>query len=215
MSLRLTTAATEYPVTLAEAKLHLRVTGTTDDDLITAMITAATANAEHIMGRAVMPQKWTVTLDNFWGLGYRTDRNYSPSQVLSACYVYAIELQRQPVTAVDSVAYIDPTTGEWTTIDPTLYQLVNGSDYTASVLPAFGQVWPETRDQAEAVKVIFSCGYADATVVPEPIKAWIKLRLGTMFENRESTVVVVGGRLTLVELPFVDTLLEPYKVWGA
>lgn len=192
MSLKLSTAASALPVTLAEGKLHLRVTGTTDDDLITAMLTAATANAEHIMGRALMPQKWTLTLDEF------------------DC---EIPLQRPPVTAIDSVKYVEPDAGVLTTVSASVYQLVNGNDYTASVVPAYQQYWPFPRCQPEAVQIIFSCGYANAAAVPEPIKSWIKLRLGTMFENRESTVVVVGGRLTLVELPFSDSLLDPYRAY--
>jgi len=202
--LKLNTAASSLPVTLAEAKAHLRVDDTTDDTLITAMLTGAVANAEHIMCRAIMPQKWEVTLDAF------------------PCYVEArhcgevpaygrIELKRPKVTAVDSVKYYDAD-GVLTTISSSAYQLVSG-DYSADVRPAYGEAWPCARWQAEAVQVIFSCGYANAAAVPEPIKAWIKLRVGAMYENRESTVVVVGGRLTLVELPFVDTLLDPYKTF--
>ncbi len=203
MSLKLSTAASSDPVTLAEAKLHCRVTDSTDDALITALITAATRNAEHIMRRAILPQKWTLTIDQFPSF-------YDPRSPLRA---NGIDLDRPPVTAIDSVKYIEPVAGVLTTITSTDYQLVSGSDYTASVIPAYGVNWPATRDQAEAVVIIFSCGYANAAAVPEPIKSWIKLRVGTMFENRESTVVVVGDRLTMVELPFTDTLLEPYKAW--
>ena len=212
MALKLNTAATDLPVTLAEGKAHLRVSDTTDDDLITALIGAATVNAEQIMGRAIMPQKWQVYLDAFPFSRWAPGDSYLPSTRVAQ--PYAVDLQKPPVTAVDSVKYIDAD-GVLTTVDPSLYQLVAGSDYTASVTPAYNQVWPEARYQPEAVQVVFSCGYANAAAVPEPIKAWIKLRLGAMYENREATVVVVGDRLTMVELPFFDTLLDPYRVWAA
>ena len=63
MSLKLVTAASTYPVTLAEAKLHLRVDSTDEDTLITALITAATEMCEQKTGRAIMQQTWDVTLD--------------------------------------------------------------------------------------------------------------------------------------------------------
>lgn len=181
--------ATAPAITLAEAKSHLRVTVADDDLLISALSDAATLDAEHIMGRAVMPQKWQVTLDAFEA---------------------SMQLQRPTVTAIDSIKYID-TTGALVTLAPSVYQLVVG-DYSARVVLAYAQAWPTTRSQPEAVQIIFSCGYADAASVPESIKAWIKLRLGALYENREE--VSVAQRVTVQELPFVDGLLDRYKVWA-
>lgn len=193
MTLKLNTAPSTLPVTLVEVKAHLRVDDSTDDTLITAMLTAAVANAEHIMSRAIMPQKWEVTLDAFPCDG-------------------VIQLPRPKVTAIDSVKYVAED-GTLTTISSSVYQLVTG-DYAADVRNAYEQTWPSPRDQAEAVQVVFSAGYANAAAVPEPIKAWIKLRVGSMYENRESTVVVVGKQLNLVDVPFVDTMLDPYITWS-
>ncbi len=164
--------------------------GTTDDDtLITSLIGSATLEAEHLMGRAVMPQKWQVTLDAF---------------------ASSIDLQRPPVTAVDSVKYVDSVTGTLTTLSPSVYQFAGASDYAARILPAFGQVWPAARAQPEAVQIIFSTGYADAASVPEPIKSWIKLRVGALYENREAWTV--GQQIERNE--HVDFLLDRYRVWS-
>ncbi|MGJ7512348.1 head-tail connector protein [Variovorax sp. GT1P44] len=195
MTLRLQTAATLLPVTVPEAKLHCRtisdiadVSNTSEDALFTSLIGAATLEAEHLMGRAVMPQKWQVMLDAFCN---------------------SIALQRPTVSAVDSVKYVDATTGTLTTVNPTVYQFVAGSDYTARVVPAYGQVWPSARSQPEAVQVIFSTGYADAASVPEPIKSWIKLRVGALYENREAWTV--GQAIERNE--HVDFLLDRYRTW--
>ncbi|MFZ6801932.1 head-tail connector protein [Undibacterium sp. Di24W] len=189
MSLKLYAPATLLPITLAEAKLHLRVemSVTDEDALITALIGAATQSAEHIMGRAVMPQKWQLMLDGFDD---------------------TLFLSMPPVSSVDSVKYIN-TAGTLTTLSPSVYQVVIGSDYTASIVQAYGQVWPAIRSQPEAVQIIFSTGYADAASVPELIKSWIKLCLGALYENRE----LESGKQTY-SLGFADRLLDRYKVWS-
>jgi uncharacterized phiE125 gp8 family phage protein len=144
MALKLHTAATGQVVTTAEAKVQLRVTHSAEDALIAGMIGAATEQAEHLMGRALLPQKWQLTLDAF-----------AP----------VLELQRPPVTAVDTVKYVDAS-GVLVTMDPAAYLLAKASDYTATLHPAHGTSWPTARSQPEAVQVVFSCGYADAAAVP-------------------------------------------------
>jgi len=52
---KVTTAVATEPVTLTEAKSHLRVIGTTDDTFITALISSARDFAEHYTGRALAP----------------------------------------------------------------------------------------------------------------------------------------------------------------
>lgn len=48
-------------------------------------------------------------------------------------------------------------------------------------------------------------------VVPEGIKAWMKLRLGALNENREEATVLT--RATLEVMPFADRLLDPFRVF--
>tara|TARA_R110000851_G_scaffold3035_1_gene12234 strand:+ start:3294 stop:3827 length:534 start_codon:yes stop_codon:yes gene_type:complete len=58
----LITAPTASPVTLVEAKEHLRVDSSAEDTLIQAMINAATSQIDGFtgtLGRAVMPQTWS------------------------------------------------------------------------------------------------------------------------------------------------------------
>ncbi|MBR7747455.1 head-tail connector protein [Undibacterium baiyunense] len=186
MSLRLHTAPTLKPVTLSAIQEHLRIDAGVEESLIDALIDAATASAEHIMGRAIMPQKWQLMTNSFDDL----------------------LLKMPTVTAVDSVKYVN-TSGTLTTLDPSVYQTVLGSDYEASVQLAYGQSWPEIRDQAESVQVIFSCGYADAASVPAPIVAWIKLCVGALFANRE----LETDRQTY-SLGIADRMLDRYKVYA-
>ena len=63
MSLTLLTPPAAEPVTLAEAKAHLKVDTTADDALISSLITGARARAEWHSGRAFVTQSWTLWLD--------------------------------------------------------------------------------------------------------------------------------------------------------
>lgn len=44
--------------------------------------------------------------------------------------------------------------------------------------------------------------------IPGPIKSWMLLRIGSLFESREETAP--SARMSIENLPFVDSLLTPY-----
>lgn len=212
-NLRLHTPANAPAVSLEEARLHLRVDQTDEDTLIEALVGAATAEAEHIMMRAVMPQKWQLSLSAFPGsVNFEQLGPYSaPSGVVMRGvegFPGAIPLTRPTVSAVDSVTYTDQE-GDLVTLDSSAYSLAKASDYQAMLLPAYGTLWPVARLQPEAVQVVFTCGYANAAAVPEPIKAWIKLRVGALFESREAWT---EGRV-IAPNAFIDHLLDRYRIW--
>lgn len=193
MSLQRVTAPAAPVLTTAEAKLHLRVDGSDEDALIDALVAAATTEAEHLMGRALLPQTWRLTLDEF-----ADEVAYGP-----------IQLRRPPVTGITSVKYLQDSDGVLTTLAPEAYVLAAQSDYTARLTPAFDAVWPATRAMPGAVQVEFTCGYANAVAVPEPIKAWIRLRIGALYENRQAWTL---GK-AIERNAFVDFMLDPYRAW--
>ena len=62
----LVTPPTETPVSLEEAKIHLRVDGDEEDALIVALINAATGHLDGytgILGRCLMPQTWSQEIE--------------------------------------------------------------------------------------------------------------------------------------------------------
>jgi uncharacterized phiE125 gp8 family phage protein len=187
MTLRSITAPASEPVTLAEAKLHLRVSIATDDALITSLITAARVEAEQQTERSFMPQTWELTLD---------------------CFPCVITLNRPPVTSITSLKYLD-TAGVQQTLSPSLYALDSDSE-PARVVPAYGQSWPSTQAFINAVRVRYVAGYADAAAVPEAIKDWMKIRVNTLYEFREQ---ILAG-LPVAQVPFVGGLLDPYRIWS-
>ena len=211
MPLKLVTPPSLVPVTLAEAKLHLRVDVTDDDALISSLVLAATADAEHHMGRAILPQQWCLTLESFFDPAmYNPPAPITIDLIRGPTYstgATALLLSRPTVTAVVSVQYVDAA-GTLQTMPSANYQLANASDYSARIVPAYGQSWPATRAQPEAVQVLFSCGYPDVASVPELIKAWIKLRVSALYENRQAWTL---GK-AIEQNPFIDRLLDRYCV---
>ena len=186
MALRLITAASSYPIALPDAKLQCKVDTTDDDALVTALIIAATEMAEQYTGRAITTQTWELTLDTF------------PD---------SLELTRVPVQSIVSINYYDLNTVRQT-LDPSGYTLDNADDFgTAYVVPAFNTVWPTTQTMINAVTCRYVSGF---TTVPEPINQWIRIAVSTMYKFRESIVI---ERATLMDLPYVDRLLDRYKVW--
>ena len=66
----LVTAPIETPVSLSEAKLHLRVDGEVEDTLVAALIEAATGHIDGpngTLGRAIMSQTWSQEYSAFGG----------------------------------------------------------------------------------------------------------------------------------------------------
>lgn len=187
MGLQLVTDPSVEPVTLAEAKLHLKAEGVDDDTLITALIRVAREAVEHRTGRALLGQAWRLTLDAF------------PE---------AIPLWRVPIVSVSSVKYFDEE-GAQQTLAPAGYKL-DATREPAWIVPAYGASWPSTRRDINVVEVDWVAGYhaTDPTKVPAAIKQWMLIAIATLYENRES---VVTGTI-VAKLEYVDRLLDRYVV---
>ena len=169
MALTIVTAPTEDPVTLAEAKEHLRIdeANTAESALITAFITASTDYCEKLQNRAFVTQVWDLTLERF----PRGD---------------IISIPLPPLQAVSSVTYLG-TGGTSNTLTASTY-IVDTASEPGRISLAFNEVWPTVDLQpVNGVVVKFTAGYGTASTVPEMPKQAIKLLVGHMFENRENT----------------------------
>lgn len=176
-------------ITLAEAKLHLRVSHSAEDTLITALVAAATLNAQTETGRQLVTATLRMSMDAF------------PRGRV-------IELPRPPLLTVTSVTYLDDT-GATQTLDDSLYTVDIDSTPGRLVL-ADGQVWPSTDNEPNAVQVTYTAGYGAASAVPATVKAWMLLQVGALYRNREA----FAQGLTVTDLPggFVDRLLDGARV---
>lgn len=191
-STTLNAAPAVEPISLLEAKLHLRVEHTSDDALITALISAARLHCEAVTDRAFITQTWDLTLDAFPCEG-------------------PIWLPRPPVSSVASVTYLDSAGAPQTWAAENYRSVLPFGPWAQRgfLTPAYGVTYPTTREVIGAVTVRCVCGYGGATAVPESIKAAIKLLVAHWYENREaasaSSSVMQSAPLA------VDALLSPFK----
>lgn len=221
MALRQIAAPATEPITLEEAKLHLRVDTTDDDALITGLISAARVAAENICRRAFVTQQWELVIDSF------PRRMFFGSIVTVASYEQVIpnlqmmetgytvrfragkiELPIASLQSVEYVKYLDRD-GVEQTLDPSSYIVDNVSE-PGIIAPAYATFWPDSLAVPNAVRIGFAAGYGDAAAVPAGLKSWMLMRVGALYENREEEAV--GARIVAVELPFVDKLLDPYRI---
>lgn len=185
--IRIAAPASE-PLTLAEAKAHCRVDHSDDDALIAALIVAAREQAEHETGRALVTQTWELVHDAF------------PE---------AFVLRKAPVQSVTSVKYLDSTTGTEQTLNPADYLLDNASE-PGYVVPGYGKAWPASYGVPNAVRCRYVCGYGLAAAVPQAIKQWMLLAIGTLYAQRET---IVAGTVTALPDRFWASLLDPYRLY--
>lgn len=196
------------PVSLADVKLNSRVIDTADDTLFPLLISTARRYAESYTGRSFITQGWKLVMDSFpgghsssvpWGTTYGWPEN-------------AVFLDRGNVLSVTSITYL-AMDGTTQTMPSTDY-IADLSGCPARITPVFGKIWPIPMPQIGSVSVNYTAGYGPAaTDVPEGIRHWIQMRVATLYENREEIAILSKGKLE--PLPFIDSLLDPYRVLTA
>ena len=192
MSLRVDTEvqAADEVVTLAQAKAHMRVSGSADDDYIASLLRAAREQAEHKLRRSIGAQILVLQLDEF------------PHDVFGASS--AVALPRPPAVSVTSVKYID-SDGVQVTMDSGAYVL-DAQSASAWLLPAYGTDWPATREQANAVQVKYVTGYTPSNC-PATIVHWVLMVAAAMYELREAENVA-----TTSVPEFARRMIDRYQV---
>lgn len=171
MSLILKTAPAAFrPLTLAEAKAHLRVDHSDEDVVIERMISDARSACEAYLQALIAEATYLYSMDGFPG---------------------EIVLPNGPVFSggIVAITYVDDG-GTTRTLDAGNYQASFGQ--VCRIRPAYGKTWPSTRPQMDAAVVEYKAGWSDMTLVPSAIRSAVAMMLGHLFENREAAL---GGEL--------------------
>lgn len=155
------------PVSADDLRLHSRIETNDEDSVLRGYIKAAREMVEADSQRALITQTLTLKMDRF------------PSD--------AIELRRCPVQSVSSITYID-TAGDSQTWSSANY-VVNTHSEPGRITLAYGQTWPSTYSQENAVTATFIAGYgATELTVKEQARQAIRLLAGHWANNRETVM---------------------------
>lgn len=188
-SLKQTTAPATEPVTLGEAKAHLRVDGDDDNAYISGLISAARQMAEAYTQRQLITATYTMKLHDF------------PVGENPIC------LPRTPLGSVTSITYIDAD-DVTTTLSTDVYEVLD-NDTTAYIALEPGQIWPSARfEQYEAVTITFTAGYGAATSdVPATVRSAMYLIIWQLYDNRSAVVVgTIASEIPLGARTLLDTV---------
>ncbi len=199
--LKVRTPPSSEPVTLQEAKDHLRVTFDDDDALIADKAATARELCEEAIARSFLSTAWRLTLDGFPGMARFIDgRLFDVYRRLlerpNGLTTIPIIVPRAPVLSIDAITYLD-VNGTRQTFDPSLYAYETGDG--TRIYPAFGHTWPSCRVVPGSVQVDFTAGYgASPADVPRKVKNAIKITLGYLYENREGEDAIPRAAVDLL-----------------
>ena len=187
MTVVMTAAPAAEPISLAEAKAHLRVDTGDEDTLIASLIVAGRMLIERNLGLALITQGWSYYLDHWPERG-------------------CISLPLLPVQAVSAVTVHDEDGGS---------SVLDADGYAVDVLSAPARITLTSATPSvvtrpfNAFEVAFTAGYGDAGAdVPRPICQAVMLLVAHWFERREPVEFGPGPQ----EVPgIVAGLLQPYR----
>ena len=184
MQLVQTVVPTQEPISLSEAKDFLRVLDNDSDALISSLIVAVREHVENVTNRQLESATFELYTDDF-----------------------VSKLPKNPIQTVDKIEYLDES-GNYQTLNSVNYYVYenNGISYI-KYIELISSTFPSLQDHKKAVKITFTAGYE---TVPEAVKQYIKVKISTLFENREQ--YVIGASISDFGNKFIENLLTPYRV---
>lgn len=198
---KLITGPIEEPVTLPEAKTHLKIalSFADEDSYISGLISAARWQAEFFTRCAFLTQTWQMALDHFpYGSG-RYNRNIED---------HCIRVIRPPLQSINFVKYLDPG-GALQTLASSNY-VVDTFSRPGRLMSIIGVPWPPTGHLPNAVQIELIAGSADTTahaLSADPSFNALKLAIlhlvGHWYVNREP---VVSGQVVTLPMHVQDLL---------
>lgn len=169
-----TVAPTSEPVSVIEAKVHLRIDNDDSDTLINAQIKAARQWVENYCQRSLVARTYRADVEGFAG-----------------CF----DLPMKPLSSISSIKYYTPDSPQvLTTLDSTFYRTDTGRGQI--YMDASSTTIPNTATRRDAVQITF----VTESSTDEAIKSAIKLIVGDLYEHRERNSEMRIQTLDTVEM---------------
>jgi uncharacterized phiE125 gp8 family phage protein len=191
-SIKRTTDTSTEPITVSEAKAHLRVDTTDDDSYITSLIKVARQSAEISLRRSL-------GVNQVYQVAYKT---YPTVQ-------RKLRIPNPPFISISSLKYFDLSNTEHTVSSDNLVVDSTG-DTNAFVAIKSSTIFQEISfEKIAPVVLTYTAGYSDVADIPQPIIQGMYLLLSHYYDTREP----ISYTGTPIAIPrSVDFLFNQYKV---
>lgn len=181
-NLTVTTPPASEPVSLAEAKAHMRITHDADDDAIESLIRAARAMCEGYTGRALVSRGVSLYMD--------------------AWVQDIVALPLPPLQAVDAIRVYDAA-GVAAAFPASSYA-VDSKSQPARIMMTGAP--PQPGQNLSGIEIAYTAGYGDAADVPQPLKEGILRLVAHLYLNRGDAAETAIARAG------AQHLFQPYRI---
>jgi len=183
----MTSAPLTEPVTVAEAKTHLRIDGDAEDVLLGSLILTSRLHMEAALSLALITQSWKLVLDRW------------PKKAFA-------DIQLGPLQAVSAVK-VKNSSGVAQTVAPTSY-LVDIASRPARLIWN-GDDRPEPGVKAGGIEIDFVAGFgATAGSVPAPLRHGLLMLTAHWYEHRDPAEI---GAATARIPDAIADLIQPFR----
>lgn len=187
MSLVMTSPPAIEPVTLEEAKAHLRIDGTSDDVLIASLLLTSRLHLETALSLAMITQSWRLLLDR-WPEGQ------------------TVGIHLSPVVSVEEVR-VRNAGGGTTAVAATGYTLDAAARPARLVMLDASR--PDPATPAAGIEIDFTAGFGPAAAdVPAPLKHALLMLTAHWYEHRDP--YEVGSDAARIP-DAVSELIQPFR----
>lgn len=187
MTLALMSGPALEPISVSEAKAHLRLDGNAEDLLVASLIVTSRLHVEAALGLALIAQSWRMTLDR-WPEGGE------------------VRFPLRPISAITSIT-VRAGDGTPTTIAREDY-LLDGHALRPRLIVREGRRRIPGLP-VNGIEIVFGAGLGDAAEdVPQPIRHAILLLVAHWYEHRDP--LEIGSAAAAIP-PAVSELLRPYR----
>ncbi|PZR07073.1 MAG: hypothetical protein DI536_28880 [Archangium gephyra] len=189
MALRVVTPPSDTPVSLIEAKAHLRLEESADDAYVEQLIESAASHVAVTCERALMQQEVELISVSPW-------RSDGAVRLIGGALHNEADLVR--------VAYLDGNDVEHELPLTSCFLVPGGTATPAALFPKAS--WPTMSSRPDALRVRYRVGWATAAEVPAPLRHAVLLVVSQLYEFRTpevTTSIATSGAL--------EALLAPYR----
>lgn len=188
MPLVLTSGPVSEPVTVAEAKAHLRIDGSAEDALFASLIVTSRLHIEAALGLALVTQSWQLRLDAW------------PPDA-------SVDIPLRPLQSILAIRVRD-TAGIAALVPAETYQ-VDLVSAPPRIFPV-GVTWPAPGLRRAGIEIDLTAGYGSAADnVPAPIRQALLMLVAHWYEHRDP--VEIGSSEARIPAA-VSQLLQPFRV---